>query len=231
MLSGDIARRYGKEGLPDDTIRAQFTGSAGQSFGAFLAKGVTLTLEGEANDYVGKGLSGGRLIIAAPLGTTRAAEENVIIGNVALYGATDGELFVNGVAGERFAVRNSGATAVVEGTGDHACEYMTRGRVVILGRTGRNVAAGMSGGIAYVIDDDGRFHERCNLAMVGLEPIDDEDVSVLHDLVARHHAYTGSLLAARLLEDWQGTLRSFVKIMPTELRRVLELRERLAVPA
>ena len=231
MLSGEVARRYGGEGLPDGTIHVDLHGSAGGSFGAWLAPGITLSLRGEANDYVGKGLSGGRLIIAAPLGTTRAAEENVIIGNVALYGATDGELFVNGVAGERFAVRNSGATAVVEGTGDHACEYMTRGRVVILGRTGRNVAAGMSGGIAYVIDDDGRFHERCNLAMVGLEPIDDEDAAILHDLVARHHAYTGSLLAARLLEDWQGTLRSFVKIMPTELRRVLELRERLAVPA
>ncbi|MGD0834805.1 MAG: glutamate synthase subunit alpha, partial [Candidatus Dormibacteria bacterium] len=190
-----------------------------------------LSLRGEANDYVGKGLSGGRLIIAAPPGASRAAEENVIIGNVALYGATAGEMFVNGVAGERFAVRNSGATAVVEGTGDHACEYMTRGQVVILGRTGRNVAAGMSGGVAYVVDDDGRFHERCNLAMVGLEAIDAEDAALLHDLVARHHEYTGSLLAARLLDDWQGTLRSFVKVMPNEMRRVLDLRERLAVPA
>jgi glutamate synthase domain-containing protein 3 len=231
MLSGEVARRHGGEGLPDGTIHVDLHGSAGGSFGAWLASGITLSLRGEANDYVGKGLSGGRLIIAAPPGATRAAEESVIIGNVALYGATAGEMFVNGVAGERFAVRNSGATAVVEGTGDHACEYMTRGRVVILGRTGRNVAAGMSGGIAYIVDEDGRLHERCNLAMVGLEALDAEDAAILHELVARHHEYTGSPLAGRLLEDWQGTLRSFVKVMPDELRRVLGLRERLAVPA
>ena len=163
MLSGEIARRYGSAGLPDDTIHFQFTGSAGQSFGAFLAKGVTLELEGDANDYVGKGLSGGRLIVYPPRGSTFLPEENILIGNVALYGATSGEAFFNGMAGERFAVRNSGATAVVEGLGDHGCEYMTNGLVVVLGKCGRNFAAGMSGGIAYVLDEKGDFAEkRCN---------------------------------------------------------------------
>jgi len=231
MLSGAVARRYGEQGLPDDTIRIDLHGSAGGSFGAWLAPGITLSLRGEANDYVGKGLSGGRLIISSPQGTSRTAEENVVAGNVALYGATSGELFVNGVAGERFAVRNSGAVAVVEGVGDHACEYMTGGRVVILGRTGRNLAAGMSGGIAYVVDLDGRLHERFNLAMVGLEELDDCDAGFLHELIGRHHEYTGSLLAARMLDDWTATLASFVKVMPNELRRVLSLKQRLDVPA
>src|SRR6202007_2294876 len=167
MLSGEITRRYGSAGLPDDTIRFEFTGSAGQSFGAFLAKGVTLTLEGDANDYVGKGLSGGRIIVYPPRSSTFLPEENILIGNVVLYGATSGEAFFNGVAGERFAVRNSGATAVVEGLGDHGCEYMTRGLVVVLGKTGRNFAAGMSGGIAYVLDERMDFAERrCNRASV-----------------------------------------------------------------
>ncbi len=231
MLSGAVARRYGEHGLPDDTIRIDLHGSAGGSFGAWLAPGITLSLRGEANDYVGKGLSGGRLIISSPQGTPRTAEENVVAGNVALYGATSGELFVNGVAGERFAVRNSGAVAVVEGVGDHACEYMTGGRVVILGRTGRNLAAGMSGGIAYAVDLDGRLHERCNLAMVGLEELDECDAELIHELIGRHHEYTGSLLAARMLDDWTATLASFVKVMPNELRRVLSLKQRLDVPA
>jgi glutamate synthase (NADPH/NADH) large chain len=228
MLSGAVARRYGEQGMPDDTIRIDLHGSAGGSFGAWLARGITLSLRGEANDYVGKGLSGGRLVISSPTGTTRVAEENVVIGNVALYGATSGEAFINGVAGERFAVRNSGAVAVVEGTGDHACEYMTGGRVVILGRTGRNLAAGMSGGIAYVVDVDGRLHERCNLTMVGLEELEAEDVELVRELVHRHHELTGSLLAGRMLDDWKGTLERLVKVMPNELRRVLSLRARKA---
>ena len=174
MLSGEIARRYGEAGLPDDTIRFQFTGSAGQSFGAFLAKGVTLTLEGEANDYVGKGLSGGRLIIYPPRNSSFQPEENILVGNVVLYGATSGEVFFNGMAGERFAVRNSGATAVVETVGDHGCEYMTKGIVVVLGKTGRNFAAGMTGGIAYVLDETGEFvRVRCNRASVDLDPVVD----------------------------------------------------------
>src|SRR5271163_57022 len=172
MLSGQIARRHGSAGLPDDTVRIQFHGCAGQSLGAFLANGVTLTLEGEANDYVGKGLSGGRLVVYPPRASGFAAEENILIGNVALYGATSGEAFFNGVAGERFAVRNSGATAVVEGVGDHGCEYMTKGTVLVLGACGRNFAAGMSGGVAYVFDERGDFTEkRCNLDSVDLEPI------------------------------------------------------------
>ena len=179
MLSGEIARRYGSAGLPDDTIRIHLTGSAGQSLGAFLAKGVTLTLEGDANDYVGKGLSGGRLIVYPPRASSFAPEENIMIGNVALYGATSGEAFFNGVAGERFAVRNSGATAVVEGVGDHGCEYMTNGLVLVLGSCGRNFAAGMSGGVAYVFDERGDFTEkRCNLDSVDLEPLlDEQDVA------------------------------------------------------
>jgi glutamate synthase (NADPH/NADH) large chain len=231
MLSGAVARRYGEYGLPDDTIQIELRGSAGGSFGAWLARGITLTLHGEANDYVGKGLSGGRLVITSPRVATRRAEENVVIGNVALYGATAGEIFVNGVAGERFAVRNSGAVAVVEGTGDHACEYMTGGRVVILGRTGRNLAAGMSGGIAYAVDVDGRLQERCNLTMVGLEELGDEDAALVEDLVRRHHDLTGSRLAGRMLEDWGRSLTSFVKIMPNDLRRVLSLKSRIDVPA
>ena len=231
MLSGAVARRYGEHGLPDDTIRIDLHGSAGGSFGAWLAPGITLSLRGEANDYVGKGLSGGRLVIASPMGATRPAEENVVIGNVALYGATSGELFVNGVAGERFAVRNSGAVAVVEGVGDHACEYMTGGKVVILGRTGRNLAAGMSGGIAYVVDVDGRLQERCNLTMVGLEEVDGQDTEIVRDLILRHHAHTGSPLAARLLDEWKVTLGRLVRVMPNELRRVLSLKGRLDVPA
>jgi len=223
MLSGEIARRHGSAGLPDDTIRFEFTGSAGQSFGAFLAKGVTLTLEGDANDYVGKGLSGGRLIVYPPRASTFLPEENILIGNVVLYGATSGEAYFNGMAGERFAVRNSGATAVVEGLGDHGCEYMTRGTVVVLGRCGRNFAAGMSGGIAYVLDEAGDFGEkRCNMAAVDLEPaVDDE--SILRRLIERHVEFTGSPRAKWILENWLTMLPKFVKVFPHEYKRVLGL--------
>src|SRR5262249_29660764 len=175
MLSGEIAKRYGHVGLPDDTIHVRLTGTAGQSFGAFLARGVTLELEGVGNDYVGKGLSGGRIIVRPPVDSGVTPEESIIVGNTVLYGAIAGETYLRGVAGERFAVRNSGAIAVVEGAGDHCCEYMTGGIVVVLGPTGRNFAAGMSGGIAYVLDEDGTFPTRCNMAMVELEPVPDEE--------------------------------------------------------
>jgi glutamate synthase domain-containing protein 2/glutamate synthase domain-containing protein 1/glutamate synthase domain-containing protein 3 len=222
MLSGEIARRYGSAGLPDDTIRFQFTGSAGQSFGAFLAKGVTLELEGDGNDYVGKGLSGGRLIVFPPRRSTFQPEENILIGNVALYGATSGEAFFNGMAGERFAVRNSGATAVIEGLGDHGCEYMTRGLVVVLGKCGRNFAAGMSGGIAYVLDEKGDFAERrCNLAGIDLETLADEDNSLLASLIAKHVEATGSPKAKWILENWEQMSPKFIKIFPREYKRVL----------
>jgi glutamate synthase domain-containing protein 3 len=223
MLSGEIARRYGSEGLPDDTIRVGLSGSAGQSFGAFLAKGVTLTLSGEANDYLGKGLSGGRIIVSPPSASRFAAEENILVGNVALYGATSGEVFLNGVAGERFAVRNSGATAVVEGVGDHGCEYMTNGLVVVLGSCGRNFAAGMSGGIAYVFDDRSEFTgERCNLASVDLEPvIEPADVQLVKDLILRHVALTGSRRARKILDTWAESLPRFIKVFPHEFKRVL----------
>jgi glutamate synthase (NADPH) large chain len=223
MLSGEIARRYGSEGLPDDTIRVRLTGSAGQSFGAFLAKGVTLTLSGEANDYVGKGLSGGRIVVSPPAGSRFAAEENILIGNVALYGATSGETFLNGVAGERFAVRNSGATAVVEGVGDHGCEYMTNGLVIVLGSCGRNFAAGMSGGIAYVFDEKLEFtEERCNLASVDLEPvIEPADVQLVKDLIQRHATLTGSRRARKILDSWAESLPRFIKVFPHEFKRVL----------
>ncbi len=222
MLSGEIARRYGSAGLPDNTIQFQFTGSAGQSFGAFLASGVTLELEGDANDYVGKGLSGGRLVVYPPRGSTFLPEENIVIGNVALYGATSGEAFFNGRAGERFAVRNSGATAVVEGLGDHGCEYMTNGLVVVLGKTGRNFAAGMSGGIAYVLDEKGDFAERrCNRAAVDLEPVGCEDATALYTLIARHVEYTSSPRGQWILENWESMKERFVKIFPHEYKRVL----------
>jgi len=224
MMSGEIARRYGSEGLPDDTVRIHFQGSAGQSFGAFLAKGVNLTLEGEANDYVGKGLSGGRLIVYPPRESEFVAEENILIGNVCLYGATSGETFFNGMAGERFAVRNSGATAVVEGVGDHGCEYMTRGLVVVLGKTGRNFAAGMTGGIAFVLDrSDGDFaHVLCNRREVDLEPVvDPRDVATLLSLITRHGEYTGSPQAKWIIDNWEATLPQFVKVFPHEYKRVL----------
>ncbi len=232
-LSGEIARRYGGEGLPDDTIRFQFTGSGGQSFGAFLAKGVTLRLEGEANDYVGKGLSGGKLIIYPPRNSPFQPEENILVGNVVLYGATSGEAYFNGMAGERFAVRNSGATAVVEAVGDHGCEYMTRGTVLVLGKTGRNFAAGMTGGIAYVLDETGEFARvRCNLASVDLGPVaDPKDVELIQLLVARHAELTESPRAKWILDDWDALLPKFVKVFPHEYKRVLGVPRTPAAPA
>jgi glutamate synthase domain-containing protein 2/glutamate synthase domain-containing protein 3 len=223
MLSGEIARRYGSAGLPDDTIRIHLTGSAGQSLGAFLARGVTLSLEGEANDYVGKGLSGGRVMVFPPRASSFAPEENIIIGNVALYGATSGEAFFNGVAGERFAVRNSGATAVVEGVGDHGCEYMTNGIVLVLGSCGRNFGAGMSGGVAYVFDERGDFAERrCNLESVDLEPLLDEpDVVIVKDLLMSHLELTASPRAKSILDHWGESASRFIKVFPHEFKRVL----------
>ncbi len=231
MLSGEIARRYGSDGLPDNTIRVRFNGSAGQSFGAFLAPGVTLTLEGDTNDYAGKGLSGGRLVVYPPRNAGFAAEDNILIGNVVLYGATTGEAFFSGVAGERFAVRNSGATAVVEGVGDHGCEYMTRGIVVVLGQCGRNFAAGMSGGIAYVFDGRGDFAEkRCNHASVDLEPlVEAEDVQIVRDLITRHCDLTGSQRGRWILDNWSELLPRFIKIFPHELKRVLGIRRTATV--
>ena len=251
MLSGRIARRYGGAGLDDDTIHSKFTGSAGQSFGAFLASGVTFELEGDANDYVAKGLSGGRLIIYPPKVSTITPEDNILIGNTVLYGAISGECYFRGVAGERFGVRNSGVTAVVEGVGDHGCEYMTGGVVVVLGVTGRNFAAGMSGGIAYVLDESSDFHMRCNMAMVELEPIADEDQALedqshqggdlethgrvdlvhdmtrydaqrLHGLIENHMRYTGSDRAREILDNWDEYLPRFVKVMPVDYRRALQ---------
>jgi len=224
MLSGEIARRYGSAGLPDDTIHFRFTGSAGQSFGAFLARGATLELEGDANDYVGKGLSGGKLIVYPPRGSMFQPEENILIGNVVLYGATSGEAYFNGMAGERFAVRNSGATAVVEGLGDHGCEYMTNGLVVVLGKCGRNFAAGMSGGIAYVLDEKRDFADRrCNTASVDLEPVEGEDADKLHAVITKHVEATGSARGKWVLENWEQMREKFVKVFPHEYKRILGL--------
>ncbi|HHH46504.1 MAG TPA: glutamate synthase subunit alpha, partial [Thiotrichales bacterium] len=251
MLSGRVAERYGHQGLPEDTIHIRLRGTAGQSFGAWLAHGVTLDLVGEANDYVGKGLSGGRIIVRPPEECSIVPEDNIIVGNTLLYGAITGECYFRGVAGERFAVRNSGAVAVVEGVGDHGCEYMTGGIVVVLGRTGRNFAAGMSGGIAYVLDEDGTFERRCNLAMVELEPVPEEDEALeeleheggdlethglvaikrdmtrhdaarLRTLIRRHQHFTGSTVAGHILEHWSEYLPKFVKVMPVDYRRALE---------
>jgi glutamate synthase domain-containing protein 2/glutamate synthase domain-containing protein 1/glutamate synthase domain-containing protein 3 len=222
MLSGEVARKYGSAGLADDTIKFEFTGSAGQSFGAFLARGVTLTLEGDANDYVGKGLSGGRIIVYPSKHSTFPPEENMLVGNVVLYGATGGEAFFNGMAGERFAVRNSGATAVVEAVGDHGCEYMTKGLVVVLGPTGRNFAAGMTGGLAFVLDETGEFaRTRCNPASVDLEPAPAADLGMLRDLISRHAELTGSPRAKWILDHWDRMASKFVKVFPQEYKRVL----------
>ncbi len=258
MLSGEVAKRYGHAGLPDNTIHVSLKGTAGQSFGAFLAKGVTFELEGDANDYVGKGLSGGRIVIRPPRDAGITPEESIIVGNTVLYGAIAGECYFRGVAGERFAVRNSGATAVIEGAGDHCCEYMTGGVVVVLGYTGRNFAAGMSGGIAYVLDEDGSFERRCNLAMVDLEPVPEEeeisatlyghandletsgrvditadmtgyDAERLRILIARHGRFTGSKRAGEILTNWAKYLPMFRKVMPVEYRRALaEMKEQAA---
>ena len=229
MLGYEVTKRYGAEGLPDDTIQLHFTGSAGQSFGAFVPRGITLTLEGDSNDYIGKGLSGGKIIVYPPKNATFVPEENILIGNVALYGATSGEAYFRGVAGERFAVRNSGAMAVVEGLGDHGCEYMTGGRVVVLGRTGRNFAAGMSGGVAYVLDTAGNFERRCNREMVDLESLENlADTELVRRLIQQHVEYTGSELGARILVDWERKAAQFVKVMPRDYKRVLAAQARAA---
>jgi glutamate synthase (NADPH/NADH) large chain len=259
MLSGEVAKRYGHDGLPDDTITVKLTGTAGQSFGAWLAAGVTVVLDGVANDYVGKGLSGGKLVIRPSEASQALPERSIVVGNTVLYGAIAGECYFRGVAGERFAVRNSGAIAVVEGTGDHGCEYMTGGVVVVIGQTGRNFAAGMSGGIAYVLDEDGTFAKRCNLSMVDLEPVPEEedlmqrlhhhggdletkgridimanmsghDEERLMQLIANHLKYTGSTRAKAILDDWATYRTRFVKVMPVEYRRALQEMERARFP-
>ncbi len=223
LTGSEITRRWGFNGLPSDTVWLHFQGSAGQSFGAFVPRGMTLVLEGDSNDYVGKGLSGGKVIVYPPEGSTFVPEENVIVGNVALYGATDGEAYIRGIAGERFGVRNSGVNAVVEGVGDHGCEYMTGGRVVVLGLTGRNFAAGMSGGIAYVLDEEGGFPSRCNRSMVGLYPLDDpEEIEKVRAMIRRHAQYTGSRLAWRVLALWEELRPRFVKVLPHDFKRALE---------
>ena len=261
MLSGEVARKYGHGGLAEDTISVRLTGTAGQSFGAFLARGVSVELTGDANDYVGKGLSGGRVVVRQPKDSKRDPLQNIIVGNTVLYGAIAGEAYFQGVAGERFAVRNSGAVCVVEGTGDHGCEYMTGGVVVVLGDTGRNFAAGMSGGIAYVYDPKARFKDLCNPSMVDLEPVhapsdakaDDPgrphqrsasvedngmgdvlgfDAERLRILVERHLLHTGSARARELLDGWDTAVKSFVKVMPRDYKRaMLQARERAAAKA
>jgi glutamate synthase (NADPH/NADH) large chain len=258
MLSGEVAKKYGHAGLPSDTIALKFTGTAGQSFGAFLARGISLELTGDANDYVGKGLSGGRVVVRQPRDSKRDPTQNIIVGNTVLYGAIAGEAYFEGVAGERFAVRNSGAVAVVEGLGDHGCEYMTGGVVVVLGDTGRNFAAGMSGGVAYVYDPARRFGSLCNLSMVDADPVDavspvdpfDDshrplehspsvessgmgnalsfDAERLRILIERHHRYTGSARAKMILDDWDASLRCFVKIMPKDYRMALAAEHKAA---
>ncbi|MDP4275045.1 MAG: glutamate synthase large subunit, partial [Bacteroidota bacterium] len=228
MLSGEITKRYGADGLPDDTINFKFIGSAGQSFGAFLVKGETFRLEGDANDYLGKGLSGGKIIVVPPVGSTFKPDENIIIGNTVLYGATSGEVYISGVAGERFCVRNSGVKAVVEGAGDHCCEYMTGGRVVVLGRTGRNFAAGMSGGIAYVLNEAGNFDYFCNMGLVELSLVEEpSDIKELKDLITQHFYHTKSDKAWRILENWNSYLSQFIKVMPYEYKKVMQ-EEKLA---
>jgi len=227
MLSHEVAKATLGDMLPDDTISIRLHGSAGQSVGAFLAKGITIEIEGDANDFVGKGLSGGKLVIYPPKEATFAAEDNILLGNVVLYGATSGEAYFRGIAAERFCVRNSGATAVVEGVGDHGCEYMTGGTVVILGKTGRNFGAGMSGGVAYVLDTQGDFHRQCNLETFELErlsPADEDDVRIL---IEKHQRLTGSTVAARLLKDWGSEKQSLIKVMPRDYKRVLEAQRAL----
>jgi glutamate synthase (ferredoxin) len=227
MTGSEVTRKYGPEGLPDDTIHFHFRGSAGQSFGAFIPRGMTLVLEGDSNDYIGKGLSGGRIVVFPPKEAAFVPEENIIVGNVAFYGATGGEAYIRGLAGERFCVRNSGIDAVVEGVGDHGCEYMTGGRVVVLGPTGRNFAAGMSGGIAYVLDTDGKFASRCNRSMVGLGPVDDTEGLLVRRMVEKHAELTHSALARRLLERWADTASKLVRVMPHDYRRMLEAQARM----
>jgi glutamate synthase (ferredoxin) len=228
MTGSEVTRRHGAAGLPEDTIQLHFKGSAGQSFGAFIPPGMTLVLEGDSNDYVGKGLSGGKIVVHPPREATFVPEENIIVGNVAFYGATAGEAYVRGLAGERFAVRNSGLHAVVEGVGDHGCEYMTGGRVVVLGPTGRNFAAGMSGGVAYVLDHDGQFATRCNKQMVGLARLEDvEEIAAVKAMIERHVQWTDSGHARRLLERWADTVPRIVRVLPHDFRRVVEAQARM----
>ncbi len=232
MLSNEVAKHHGEGLLPDDTINIKLHGSAGQSLGAWLARGITITVEGDANDYVGKGLSGGKIILYPPRNSTFVAEENIIAGNVNLYGATGGEAYIRGIAAERFAVRNSGASAVIEGIGDHGCEYMTGGRVVVLGKTGRNFGAGMSGGIAYVWDPDGEFPNQCNMGTFDLEKVSiAADIAELKQLIENHSSYTDSPVAARILDNWEVSLSQFVKVMPTDYKRVLAERDAAATAA
>jgi glutamate synthase (ferredoxin) len=227
IVGSDVTRRHGRAGLPDDTIKLHFQGSAGQSFGAFIPRGMTLSLEGDANDYLGKGLSGGKLIVFPPRGSTFVPEENVIIGNVALYGATAGEAYIRGLAGERFGVRNSGVHAVVEAVGDHGCEYMTGGRVVVLGPTGRNFAAGMSGGVAYILDEKGEFPKKCNMEMVKLFALDEAaEIEVVQAMIRRHAEYTRSDRAWKVLALWDQMVPKFVKVYPNDYRRVIETQKR-----
>jgi glutamate synthase (ferredoxin) len=227
IISNEISKIHGKEGLPEDTLKLNFSGSAGQSFGGFATKGVTMTVEGETNDYLGKGLSGAKIIVKKPAVADFIAEENIITGNVSFYGAVSGEAYINGIAGERFAVRNSGVTTVVEGVGDHGCEYMTGGKVVVLGKTGRNFAAGMSGGIAFIYDKDKTFEEiSCNPEMVDLVDLTKEDRAELKALVEKHQEYTDSALATRLLGNWENEIKNFVKVFPTDYKIALERIER-----
>jgi glutamate synthase (ferredoxin) len=225
ITGSEIAKKYGREGLPEDTIQIKFKGSAGQSFGAFIPKGMTLELEGDSNDYIGKGLSGGKIIVYPPSGIV--AEENIVIGNVAFYGATSGEAYIRGIAGERFCVRNSGAKTVVESVGDHGCEYMTGGRVAVLGSTGRNFAAGMSGGIAYIYDKDGNFSNHCNTQMVEIEDLEVDDFAELKSMIENHLKYTGSDVAKAILDDWDNTLRKFVRVMPIDFKRMLAVMDKM----
>lgn len=222
ILSNEITKKYRSEGLPEDTIHFKFNGTAGQSFGAFNTKGITLELEGDANDYFGKGLSGAKLIIYPPKEANYTAEDNSIIGNVAFYGATSGEAFIRGKAGERFCVRNSGANVVVESVGDHGCEYMTGGRVIILGDTGRNFAAGMSGGIAWVYDVKGKFANNCNKEMVDLDDCDENDKNDLYNFIQKHLQYTGSTVAKFILSDFENQFKYFVKVFPKDYKKVLQ---------
>ena len=222
LLGAEISRRHGAKGLPDHSIQLNFSGSAGQSFGAFVPCGVTLRLEGDANDYLGKGLCGGKIIVVPPEGATFAPERNIIVGNVLFYGATSGEAYIRGRAGERFCVRNSGLRAVVEGVGDHGCEYMTGGRVLVLGPTGRNFAAGMSGGIAYVFDADGDFSARCNMELVELEDMAGDDEELVKELLRGHQLYTGSPLAEGILQNWREDHRKIVKVIPSDYKKALQ---------
>jgi glutamate synthase domain-containing protein 3 len=221
MLSGEICRLRGEDGLPEDTIQCKFRGVAGQSFGAFLTKGVTFELEGMANDYVGKGISGGKIIIRPDRNSSFKAEDNIIIGNTAFYGAISGETYIRGVSGERFCIRNSGLYAVIEGVGDHGCEYMTGGRVIVLGRTGRNFAAGMSGGIAYIYDKHSLFKDNCNLSMADIEDIDTDDEKVLRNMLTNHLKFTQSPVARKILNDFRKEKKAFVKVIPTEYKRIM----------